>query len=101
MRFFGVLIFLVLVMAAGAYITRPNQGLHRGVATELMKQGKAERPDARSGHYEFDDFYVVTFSAMSTGDRQLLQCWGAFTRFMCIGPAGGPQAPASPAPAPA
>ena len=51
MRFFGVLIFLVLVMAAGAYITRPNQGLHRGVATELMKQGKAERPDARSGHY--------------------------------------------------
>jgi hypothetical protein len=92
MRFIAV-VFLLLVASAGAYITRPTQGLHRGVATELMKQGKAERPDKTSGRYEFEDYYVVTFSAMSAGDRQLLQCWGAFTRFLCVGPAGGPQAP--------
>lgn len=99
MRFVGVLIFLLLAVSAGAYVTRPNQGLHRGVATELMKQGKAERPDKATGAYEFDDFYVVTFSAMSAGDRQLLQCWGAFTRFLCIGPAGASPAPVVPAPA--
>lgn len=101
MRFIAVLVFLLLVAGAGAYITRPSQGFHRGVATELMKQGKAQRPDAAAGHYEFDDFYVVTFSAMSSGDRQLLQCWGAFSRFLCVGPAGAPQAPVVAAPAPA
>lgn len=94
MRFIVVLIFLLLVAGAGAYITRPSEGLHRGVATALMTQGKAERPAATTGHYEFDDYYLVTFSAMSSGDRQLLQCWGAFKRFLCVGPAGGPQAAA-------
>src|SRR5689334_5360208 len=100
MRFIAVLLFLLAVGGAGAYVTRPSEGLHRGVATELMKQGKAERPASSAGRYEFDDFYVVTFSAMSSGERQLLQCWGAFSRFLCIGPAGGPEAaPANPAPA--
>jgi hypothetical protein len=97
MRFFGVLIFLLLVAGVGAYMTRPSEGLHRGVASALMQQGRAERPDAVSGRYAFEDFYLVTFSAMSAGDRQLLQCWGAFTRFLCVGPAGGPKAPAGPA----
>ena len=69
MRFIVVLIFLLLVAGAGAYITRPSEGLHRGVATALMTQGKAERPAATTGHYEFDDYYLVTFSAMSSGDE--------------------------------
>ena len=93
MRTFVVLVFLLALAGAGAYMTRPTEGLHRGVASELMKQGKAERPDKATGHYEFDDFYVVTLSRMSTGDRDVLQCWGVFTRFLCIGPAGGPQPP--------
>ena len=97
MRFIAVLVFLLLVAGAGAYVTRPGEGWHRGVASELMKQGKAERPDATAGHYEFDDYFLVTFSAMSSGERQLLQCWGAFSRFLCVGPAGGPKTPAAPA----
>lgn len=93
MRTIVVLLFLLLIAGAGAYITRPSEGLHRGVASELMKQGKVERPDAATGRYEFDDFYVVTLSRMSTGDRDVLQCWGLFTRFLCVGPASGPQPP--------
>ena len=86
-------LFLLLIAGAGVYITRPGEGLHRGVASELMKQGKVERPDQATGRYEFDDFYVVTLSRMSSGDRDVLQCWGLFTRFLCVGPAGGPQPP--------
>lgn len=86
-------LFLLLIAGAGAYITRPVEGLHRGVASELMKQGKVERPDQAMGRYEFDDFYVLTLSRMSSGDRDVLQCWGLFTRFLCVGPAGGRQPP--------
>ncbi len=93
MRTIIVLLFLLLIAAAGAYVTRPGEGMHRGVASELMKQGKVERPDEATGRYAFEDFYVVTLSRMSTGDRDVLQCWGVFTRFLCIGPAGGPQPP--------
>lgn len=86
-----VVLFLLLVAGAGAYVTRPGERLHRGVASELMRQGKVERPDQATGRYAFDDFYVVTLSRMSTGDRDVLQCWGMFTRFLCVGPAGGLQ----------
>lgn len=87
MRGFLVLLILLGGLGAAGYYTRPSHGLHRGVASMLMAQGKVERPDAANGHYEFDDYYVVTFSAMSSGDKQLLQCWGLFTRFLCVGPA--------------
>ncbi|HOY78532.1 MAG TPA: hypothetical protein PLN33_12040 [Hyphomonadaceae bacterium] len=93
MRTFVVLLFLLLIAGAGAYVTRPTEGLHRGVASVLMKQGKVERPDEATGRYAFEDFYVVTLSRMSTGDRDVLQCWGIYTRFLCVGPAGGPQPP--------
>lgn len=99
MRGFLVLLILLGAIGAGGYFTRPTQGLHRGVATELMKQGKVERPDTATGRYSFEDFYVVTLSRMSSGDRDVLQCWGLFTRFLCVGPAGEPQTPAVPAPA--
>ncbi len=99
MRGFLVLLVLLGALAAAGYYTRPMQGLHRGVATALMTQGAVERPDVATGRYEFDDYYVVTFSAMSSGDRQLLQCWGLFTRFLCIGPADGSSAEGTTAPA--
>lgn len=94
-----VLLFLLLVAAAGAYVTRPGEGMHRGIATALMVQGKVERPDQATGRYAFEDMYVVTLSRMSAGDRDVLQCWGAFTRFLCVGPAGGPAPPTVTAPA--
>ena len=87
MRGFLILVVILGLVAAGGYFTRPAQGLHRGVASVLMAQGVAARPDAATGKYAFDDFYVVTRSTMTSGDNELLQCWGAFTRFMCTGPA--------------
>jgi len=87
MRGFLVLVVVLGLVAAGGYFTRPAQGLHRGVASVLMADGIAARPDAATGKYAFEDFYVATRSTMTSGDRELLQCWGAFTRFLCTGPA--------------
>lgn len=99
MRAILVLIVILALVAAGAYVTRPAQGLHRGLASVLMAQGKTARPDAATGKYAFDDFYVATRSTMTSGDRQLLQCWGAFTRFFCTG--APPQIEGAPVVAPA
>lgn len=85
MRAILVLIVILGLVAAGGYFTRPAQGLHRGVASVLMAEGMAARPDAATGKYAFDDFFVATRSTMTSGDREVLQCWGAFTRFLCTG----------------
>lgn len=94
MRGFLVLLVILGLIAAGAYVTRPNQGFHRGLASKLMEQGTVARPENLPGNYAFEDFIVATRSTMVTGDRQLLQCWGAFTRFLCTGPAPQVSAPA-------
>lgn len=98
MRFIGLGAFLLLVAMVGAYITRPDEGWHRGVASALISQGKVIKPDSNSMEFAFQDFYVGTVSVMSSGDRSLLTCWGAFTRFLCLGPAGEQTPPAQPSP---
>lgn len=87
MRVTIVLVFLLAIALGAAYMTRPSQGLHRGVAVALMEQGAVAAPDAATGKYLFEDFYVVTLSTMTSSEGAVLQCWGAYTRFLCTGPA--------------
>lgn len=87
MRVAIVLVFLLAVAGLAAYMTRPAQGWHRGVAVALMEEGKVKAPDETSGRYLFEDFYVVTLSTMTSGEGALLQCWGVYSRFLCTGPA--------------
>jgi hypothetical protein len=96
MRITIVLVFLLAIAAAGAYITRPGQGLHRGVASTLMADGRVQRPVETTGVYAFDDFMLATRSTMRTGTRDVLQCWGIYTRFFCTG-APPQMTPADPA----
>lgn len=85
----GFLILLVLAggVGAGAWYTRPSHGLHRGVATALMAEGRVARPEQIPGSWAFEDFVVATRSTMRSGERELLDCWGFFTRFLCTGAA--------------
>lgn len=85
MRGFLVLLVLLGLAGAGAWYTRPSHGLHRGVATVLMAEGRVARPDQVAGAWAFDDFIVATRSTMTSNDRELLECWGFFTRFLCTG----------------
>lgn len=85
MRGFLVLLVLVGVVGAGAWYTRPSHGLHRGVATALMAEGRVARPDQTPGAWAFEDYLVATRSNMKSNDRDVLECWGFFTRFLCTG----------------
>lgn len=87
MRAILILLVILGIVGVAGFFTRPSHGLHRGVATELMAEGRVAPPDAASGRWVFDDFYVVTRSTLTSGDRDVLQCWGAFTRFLCTGAA--------------
>ncbi|MCF8508026.1 MAG: hypothetical protein K9G83_04770 [Hyphomonadaceae bacterium] len=90
MRGFVVLLVLMGLAGAGAWYTRPSHGLHRGVASSLMAEGRVARPEQAAGAWAFDDFLVATRSTMTSDDRELLECWGFFSRFLCTGSA--PQA---------
>jgi hypothetical protein len=92
MRVAIVVVFLLAAAGVAAYMTRPAQGWHRGVAVALMEEGKVKAPDTTSGKYLFEDFYVVTLSTMTSGEGTLLQCWGVYSRFLCMGPAAPTQA---------
>jgi hypothetical protein len=85
MRGFLVLLVVLGLVGAGAWYTRPSHGLHRGVATTLMAEGRVARPEQVAGGWAFEDFMVATRSTMRTGDRELMECWGFFTRFLCTG----------------
>jgi len=81
-----VFLFLVVVAFATAFFTKPGQGLHQGVATELIKEGKVGTVDASTRATAFGDFFFVTKSETWLNDKRMIQCWGAFTRFLCFGP---------------
>lgn len=85
MRGFLVLLVLAGLVGAGAWYTRPSHGVHRGVASSLMAEGRVARPEQAPGAWAFDDFFLVTHSTMTSDDREVLECWGFFTRFLCTG----------------
>lgn len=81
----GFLLLLIIVIGAAAWYTRPTHALHRGVASVLMAEGRVARPEALPGNWTFDDFLVTTRSTMRSNDREVMECWGFFTRFLCTG----------------
>jgi hypothetical protein len=80
-----VFLLLLVVAAAAAFFTRPDVEAHRKVAAALFMKGMATggdqvRTDA------FEDMYVVSKYTTQAGGKTLLECWGGFTRFLCIQP---------------
>ena len=85
-----VRVFLVLLVAAvtGALFTKPDIEAHRKVATALFMKGIAAGGEgARTD--DFQDMFVVSKYTAAAGGRTLLECWGAFTRFLCTEPDAG------------
>lgn len=93
---FRFLLLLIVAAAIGGFFTRPNADAHARTAAVLFSKSMADPRgapiEARASKVE--DFYVVTHSVTSAGDQELLECWGAFTRFLCL----QPNAPAAAAP---
>jgi hypothetical protein len=82
-----VRVFLLLLLAAAiaALFTKPDVEAHRKVAATLFMKGMAVSAEgARTD--DFEDMFVVSKYTTETDGKMLLECWGAFTRFLCIQP---------------
>ena len=93
MRSLLVLVLLVIV-AVGGFLSRPNIEAHRKHAEEVLakehKSGDAIGDligSVFANHTDsFEDMMVMTKLTTKEGDKPVLECWGAFTAFFCTKP---------------
>ena len=80
-------IFLVLLLAAAvaALFTKPDVEAHRNVAAALFAKGMAVGAEGTRTD-NFEDMFVVSKYTTQADGKAVLECWGAFTRFLCIQP---------------
>ncbi len=83
-----ILLLLIVAVAVAGYFTRPGADAHWKTVAALIQQGKVDGGTMASRGGAFEDFYVVTKYVFSTGGRPQVECWGAFTRFLCVEPGG-------------
>ena len=80
-----VFLLLLVALAIGGFFTRPDVEAHRKVAAILFMKGMATGDDqVRTDG--FQDMYVLSKYTTQAGGKTLLECWGGFTRFLCIQP---------------
>lgn len=83
----AIFLLLLVALAGGGFLTRPNVERHQAVAEALAGKGlAAQPPQGAVRELLVDDYYVATHSRLSAGDSVMLDCWGAFTRFFCTRP---------------
>ena len=87
-------LLLIIVVAMGAgFLTRPTAERHQQIVETLTAKGLAPAaPEGTARELLVDDFYVFTHSRVmaraNADETKLLECWGAYTRFLCTRPAG-------------
>jgi hypothetical protein len=83
-----IFLLLLVALAVGGFFTRPDFEAHRKVAAILFMKGMATGGDeVRTDG--FQDMYVLSKYTTQAGGKTLLECWGGFTRFLCIQPEAG------------
>jgi hypothetical protein len=85
-----VFLLLLVALAIGAFFTKPELDDHQKVAAILFMKGMAtggvpQRVD------EMQNWYVASKFTTSVDGKPILECWGAFTRFLCLQPTSDQQ----------
>jgi hypothetical protein len=84
-----LLLLLIVLAGAGGYFTRPDADAHWKTVAGLIEQGATDGGAISDRSGKFSDYYVATNYVFSVGGEPRLECWGAFTRFLCIRPDAG------------
>ena len=85
MRF---LLFLIVAGAIAGFFTRPNADAHWGTVAVLIRDGDIDGGALAARGAKFTDYYVTTKYVFSVEGEARAECWGAFTRFLCLKPGG-------------
>jgi hypothetical protein len=87
-----LMLVLIAALGAGGYFSRPDQAAQKANADKVLSEGRKEGGigDLIGGIFQdanrkdsFDDMFVATKYTAKSGDKVILECWGAFTQFMC------------------
>jgi hypothetical protein len=92
-----LVLVLVAALGAGGFMSKPDQAAHKANADKVLQDRRArdgeDLGDVIGGLIEgasrtdsFDDMVVATKYTAKSGDKVLLECWGAFTQFFCSNP---------------
>jgi hypothetical protein len=83
-----LLLVLIIAAAIGGYFTRPDANAHWATVAALIKEGKVDGGAISARKALFEEFYVATKYTFSVDGKEQAECWGAFTRFLCLKPGG-------------
>jgi hypothetical protein len=92
-----LVLVLLAALAAGGYYSKPNQEAHKANADKFLADQRSRDGDdigdliggvleAANRNDSFEDLLVVTKYTAKSGDKTLVECWGAFTQFLCNAP---------------
>jgi hypothetical protein len=90
-----LILLLAAALAAGGYLTRPDEKAHEENATrqlsamrggqdigELLEAVLGRKTDGR----KFEDLFVATKYTVKADDAVVMECWGVFAQFLCSQP---------------
>lgn len=91
-----VLLLLVAGVGGGAYLTKPTEAAMKAEAdAAFAKVRKAQAKDLDLGGLAkgavdrltqkatYEDLQVAAHYVVKDGDKEVLSCWGAYTKVMC------------------
>ncbi len=90
-----LVLVLLAALAAGGFLSKPNLDAHRANAQKVLAEqdkrdsigeliGAMLGGDERTG--DFEDLVVATKYTARQGGKAALECWGAFSQFVCSTP---------------
>jgi hypothetical protein len=87
-----LMLVLIAALGAGGYFSRPDQTAQKANADKVLSETRKDGDigDLIGGLFQeanrkdsFEDLFVATKYTAKDGDKIILECWGAFTQFMC------------------
>jgi hypothetical protein len=94
-RLIGLLL-LVAAVGGGACLTRPTEAMMKAEADATFASARRQQVkdfdlgalakgavDGLTRKTTYEDFQVAARYAVMDGDKEVLSCWGAYTRVMC------------------
>jgi hypothetical protein len=93
-----LVLVLLAALGAGGYFSKPTQEAHKANADKFLSDQRSRDGDdigdliggvleAANRDDVFEDLLVATKYTAKSGDKTLVECWGAFTQFLCSSPA--------------
>jgi hypothetical protein len=92
-----LVLLLLAALGVGAYMSKPTKEQQLANADKFLADRRARDGDdigdligglieGAQRNDSFEDMVVATKYAAKAGDKVLVECWGAFTQFLCSSP---------------